>query len=225
LLDEVEKLKTTPIADEELKRVLNQAEAQYVYGKDSVQSQGRQLGEDAMRGDWRYGEMYLENLRRVTAADVQRVAQKYFVERNRTVGYFEPIAAGTAAPAGAVPQAPPVTAATAPVSTQNTVALQSSPGATNALSTRQAVSAKAGRLAVKPTRIVLDNGVTVIVKRIAPIPRSTSVAHSCRREVFSTRRLNPVWRTTPLPSCRAALAAVRCSTSRALWKMSVPRPV
>jgi predicted Zn-dependent peptidase len=39
LLDEVEKLKTSPISDEELKRVLNQAEAQYIYSKDSVQSQ------------------------------------------------------------------------------------------------------------------------------------------------------------------------------------------
>ncbi|HEX8237141.1 MAG TPA: pitrilysin family protein [Abditibacteriaceae bacterium] len=172
LLAEVEKLKTTPISDEELKRVLNQAEAQYIYGKDSVQSQGRQLGENAMRGDWRYGETYLQNLRRVTAADVQRVAQKYFVERNRTVGYFEPIAGGTAAPASVVASAP-----AAPSTAAFAAAAPSSASATNASSTRQTTSARVAvqqnsvaatgsvqRLAVKPTRVVLDNGLTVIIQ-------------------------------------------------------------
>jgi zinc protease len=169
LLDEVETLKTTPVSDEELKRVLNQAEAQYIYGKDSVQSQGRQLGENAMRGDWRYGETYLENLRRVTADDVQRVAQKYFVERNRTVGYFEPIAPGTATPTNVA------AAANAPDALSGTAAVVST--ATNAASTRQtnsssavdpqravAVAGDAQRLAVKPTRVVLDNGVTILVQ-------------------------------------------------------------
>ncbi|MDQ3813162.1 MAG: insulinase family protein, partial [Armatimonadota bacterium] len=97
LLAEVEKLQTTPISDEELKRALNQAEAAYIYSKDAVQSQGRILGENAMKGDWRYGETYVENLRKVTPADVQRVAKQYLVERNRTVGYFEPVAKGAEA--------------------------------------------------------------------------------------------------------------------------------
>nr|MDQ2730960.1 insulinase family protein [Armatimonadota bacterium] len=99
LLDEVEKLKTQPISAEELTRAIRQAEAGYIFGKDSVQQQGQELGENAMKGDWRFGETYLEHLRKVTAADVQRVAQKYLVERNRTVGYFEPIrSAGGQAP-------------------------------------------------------------------------------------------------------------------------------
>jgi zinc protease len=157
LLEEIEKLKTTPISDEELQRVLNQAEAQYIYGQDSVQAQGRQLGENAMRGDWRYGENYLANLKRVTPADVQRVARTYFVERNRTVGYFEPIAAdeapGTQTSAdGSVPSKSLARSTPAPVKT--VVPVQSTP----------APRVRPKSDVAKPTRVVLDNGVTIIVR-------------------------------------------------------------
>jgi len=153
LLAEVEKLQQTPITDEELKRVINQAEAQYIYGQDSVQSQGRQLGENAMRGDWRYGETYLANLRRVTPADVQRAAKQYLVERNRTVGTFEPLAADAAA-TGSTP-----------------AATGSTPAATIA-ATSVVSTASLGTIArpaldkstAKATRVVLDNGLTVIVQ-------------------------------------------------------------
>ena len=106
LLEQVEKLQTTPIAADELKRALNQAEASYIYGRDSVESQGQQLGEFAVRGNWKYGETYLDNLRRVTPADVQRVAKKYLTPNNRTVGYFEPIATGAGAAQAATAAGP-----------------------------------------------------------------------------------------------------------------------
>ncbi|HVF09246.1 MAG TPA: pitrilysin family protein, partial [Abditibacteriaceae bacterium] len=158
LLAEVEKLQTTPISDEELKRVLNQAEAQYIYEQDSVQSQGRQLGENAMRGDWRYGETYLAHLRRVTPADVQRVAKQYFVERNRTVGYFEPI----------TPDAAALLAATGstPSNAGNTLAVAT----LEAERTRSTASTHArnlpalSRSVAKPRRVVLDNGLTIVVQ-------------------------------------------------------------
>jgi zinc protease len=127
-----------------------------------------------MRGDWRYGETYLENLRRVTAADVQRVAQKYFVERNRTVGYFEPIAANAAVPVNATSNdaakgnagSPDRTAA----SLDRAVAPGTSPSSPGVVSTRSSAAANPSRRptltasVVKPTRVVLDNGVTVIVQ-------------------------------------------------------------
>ena len=97
LLAEIDKVQKAPISDEELARVKKQSEAYFIYARDSVQSQAAQLGEFAMKGDWRYGETYLDNLAKVTPADVQRVAQKYLVKDNRTVGYFEPITPGTMA--------------------------------------------------------------------------------------------------------------------------------
>jgi zinc protease len=202
LLAEVERVQTAPISADELKRVVNQAEASYIYGRDSVQSQGGQLGENAMKGDWRYGETYLENLRRVTPADVQRVAQKYLVERNRTVGYFEPILPAAKAPkAGALTTAalPALNryAATAPSplsreaatiitrlnARQNPPTVPSSPLLsretataiiTRANAQRNPMMAPPARLApapvparpapVKTTRVVLDNGLTVVVQ-------------------------------------------------------------
>lgn len=41
-------------------------------------------------GDWRMYYLFRERLKKVTAADVQRVAAKYFVPSNRTVGTFIP---------------------------------------------------------------------------------------------------------------------------------------
>lgn len=158
LLAEVEKLQSTPISDAELKRVQRQSEAGYIYGQDSVQSQGRQLGENAMKGDWRYGETYLENIRRVTAADVQRVARKYLVEQNRTVGYFEPTT-----PAGNAPAAAPAAVSARPEvrgNAQASPALATKPGA----STAAPATPRAAASAARPTRIVLENGVTLIVQ-------------------------------------------------------------
>jgi len=165
LLAEVEKVQETPVTDEELKRVLSQAEAGYIFGQDSVQSQGSQLGENAMRGDWTMGETYLEKLRQVTPADVQRVARKYLVERNRTVGYFEPIVAAGAAPTASVPavaapavEAPVVAApVAAPTATRMATPAKSAPAA-------PAKQATAPSSVAKPKRVVLDNGLTVIVQ-------------------------------------------------------------
>ena len=176
LLAEIEKLKTTPISDEELKRIINQSEASYIFGHDSVQAQGGQLGEYAMLGDWRFGENYLANLRRVTPADVQRVAQKYLVERNRTVGYFEPIVASATKTAEADAKMIP---ASLPKKTTNALGRKVSVNAsTPALPTlnsltptiranaqvRPATAPAMAPAPVKRTRVMLDNGLTVIVQ-------------------------------------------------------------
>jgi zinc protease len=162
LLAEVEKLQTTLISNEELQRVLNQAEAGYVYGQDSVQAQGRLLGENAMRGNWRYGETYVENLRRVTPADVQRVARQYLVERNRTVGYFEPIEANTAAP-NPTPASPNAAQNPTTESPVRAVHFTSSASVNSTGSTTSNKQTSTAPL-IKPTRVVLDNGLTVVVQ-------------------------------------------------------------
>ncbi|BDI32868.1 proteinase [Capsulimonas corticalis] len=163
LLDELEKLKATPITDEELTRAVNQAEAGYVFGKESVSAQGSRLGEDAMKGDWRYGEYYLQNLRKVTKADVQRVAQKYLVERNRTVGYFEPIRTPGApvAPGGGSLGASPTTGAVAPkLAKLNLGDFHMS----RPIAARPASLLAASAKGALPTKVVLDNGITVVVQ-------------------------------------------------------------
>lgn len=158
LLAEVEKLQQEPITDEELKRAISQAEAGYIFEKDSVQAQGRQLGENAMRGDWKYGETYTDHLRKVTAADVQRVARQYLVVDNRTVGYFEPLG-------DAEPKATPAAATSAmPMADGAAPTPASAPTAAAAATPPITVSRPTTKAAAKPTRVVLDNGVTVIVR-------------------------------------------------------------
>lgn len=177
LLAEIEKLQTAPIASDELRRALNQAEAGYIFGNESVSAQGSSLGENAMRGDWRFGETYVANIRKVTPADVQRVAQKYFTARNRTVGDFEPIMASPSTPntrgtgealQGAGQARKSVAASPLPVRAGTRIASSSlAPkiGRRGHSSVRRSTCPAA--LAVKtpkPTRVVLPNGLTVIVQ-------------------------------------------------------------
>jgi zinc protease len=99
LLAEVERLTAAPVTDEELARTVRRTEAEFVFQTNSVTAQARQLGYWAMVGDWRYLGTYLDRLRALGPADVQRIAQRYFVPDTRTVGWFIPTdGSGPAAP-------------------------------------------------------------------------------------------------------------------------------
>ncbi len=94
LLDEVERVRTAPLTNDELGRARSRIEADFVFRADSVSSQARQIGFWAMIDDWRYLTTYLDRVRALTPADIQAVAQKYFVPETRTVGHFVPTAEG-----------------------------------------------------------------------------------------------------------------------------------
>lgn len=169
LLAEVQKLQATPISGEELKRIINLSEASYIYSHDSVENQGSELGENAVRGDWRYGENYIAKLRRVTPADVQRVARKYLVQRNRTVGYFEPVVSKTGA--GVAPSAPPTTAPSLKAAIRPSDASTNLPALTSQKTVtlanaqmRPAAKPRSASAPAKSTRVVLTNGLTVVVQ-------------------------------------------------------------
>jgi zinc protease len=102
LVDEVERVRSAPVTDEELARARSRIEADFVFQTDSVTSQARQIGYWAMIDDWRYLTTYLDRIRAVTAADVQRVAQAYLIPEARTVGHFIPTDDG--GPAAPPPQ-------------------------------------------------------------------------------------------------------------------------
>ncbi|MGD2079844.1 MAG: pitrilysin family protein [Nitrospirota bacterium] len=90
LFREIEAVKEEAPTDFELQRAKNQLEASFVMGQDSLFNRAMQIGIYEMLGDWRLKDRYVEEIRKVTAEDVSRVARKYLGEENRTVGILIP---------------------------------------------------------------------------------------------------------------------------------------
>ncbi len=94
VLEEIEKVKTDGITDDELKRAISQITAETAYGRDGSFSIASQINEAIAMGDWTFYVNYLDNLKKVTTSDIQEVVKKYFVQNHRTVGYFIPKTSG-----------------------------------------------------------------------------------------------------------------------------------
>lgn len=87
---EIERIRQEPVSVEELAKAVKQARALFAYGAESVTNQGYWLGHTELFDTYRWFDSYLDRLGAVTAADVQRVAQRYLPRANRTVGHFVP---------------------------------------------------------------------------------------------------------------------------------------
>ncbi|MBI5034835.1 MAG: insulinase family protein [Chloroflexi bacterium] len=87
---ELEKIASKPVTDTELAKVIKQAKSQFVYATDGVMNLGYWLGQWEIVSSYKMYAQFLDNLEKVTKADVTRVARKYFAEKNRTVGWFIP---------------------------------------------------------------------------------------------------------------------------------------
>jgi zinc protease len=106
IIEEIGKLAAqAPTADE-----VDRAKTGIVQGMDrsfaNSQSLAMQLTDLVADGEWRLLFTNYEELKRVTAADVTRVAKTYFKDSNRTVGRFIPEAAAPARTE--VPEAPAI---------------------------------------------------------------------------------------------------------------------
>jgi zinc protease len=91
LFEEIGKLQTTPIPAEELQKAKNQLLAQHYRGLKTIAGRANLLGTfEVFRGDYKKLFTMDKDIEAVTAADVQRVAKKYFTENNRTVATLIP---------------------------------------------------------------------------------------------------------------------------------------
>lgn len=87
IYEELDKIKNGEITQEELDRVRTNARAGLIRGLDSNSGLAVRLGQaQSLQGDWRKVFTNLEDLEAVTVEDIQRVAKKYLVKENRTVG-------------------------------------------------------------------------------------------------------------------------------------------
>ena len=91
LLAELAKLEKEPVTDVELQRVRNQIEAAFVYQEDSIHRRASLLARFELIGGYAQKDRYLERIRAVTAADVQRVARTYFKEQGKNLGVLLPL--------------------------------------------------------------------------------------------------------------------------------------
>ena len=89
---EIERLQREPITDRELQKAKNQMEAEFTFAQDSVHGLANLLGAYESVASWKLLTGYLDGVRKVTAADVQRVAQQYLTPDNRTVATLVPTA-------------------------------------------------------------------------------------------------------------------------------------
>jgi len=97
---EVERLKNEDVSAEELQSVKTRAKASLLRRLDSNQNLALQLAENqTIYGDWRQLFRDIDDIDKVTAADIRRVANAMFVPTNRTVGYIESAAPSAAKPA------------------------------------------------------------------------------------------------------------------------------
>jgi zinc protease len=91
LSEEIERLQSQPVSAEELDKAKNQIVASEIFNRQTVNNKAQAIGHaSVLLGDWRLANQQVEKYQKVTAADVQAAARKYFRPENRTVVYMLP---------------------------------------------------------------------------------------------------------------------------------------
>ncbi|WP_428634880.1 M16 family metallopeptidase [Sedimenticola sp.] len=92
LREEITRLRSEPVPEEELERVRTQVIAAKVFELDSVFYQAMQIGMLETIGlDWSVMDRYVEALKQVTPEQVREVAQRYLTDENLTVTRLDPL--------------------------------------------------------------------------------------------------------------------------------------
>jgi predicted Zn-dependent peptidase len=104
IYDEVARLQKEPIADWELQKAKNSARRNFINGLQSSLARANSIGQYAVYyGDPNLINTRLDKVAAVTKDDVQRVANKYLVQTNRTVVITNAKGGGRGGPAGMMP--------------------------------------------------------------------------------------------------------------------------
>jgi len=90
IYEEIEKLRAELVTPEELEKAKTRARAGLIRQLDSNSGLAEQITfYEVVTGDWRNLFTQLDQIEKVTAEDIRRVAKEYFTKKNRTVGVIE----------------------------------------------------------------------------------------------------------------------------------------
>ena len=93
--EELKKVQTEEVSDEELQRFKTRAKADLLRSLNSNSGLAEQLVVyQTLFGDWKEMFQYLDRVEKVSKADIKRVATEIFKESNRTVGRVETTSGG-----------------------------------------------------------------------------------------------------------------------------------
>ena len=91
IVGEINRIILEPINESELSKTKTIAEADYIYGMETMSGQAGTLGFfETMFGDMYQTDEYLERLNRVTSNDITRVANNYLKPENLSIGLLVP---------------------------------------------------------------------------------------------------------------------------------------
>lgn len=90
MLSTLDDLVANPPTDEEIDRAKKAILKNWDLGYNNSDRVGMRMSEYIAAGDWRLYFLYRDRVEAVSSADVVRVAKKYFVPSNRTIGIFTP---------------------------------------------------------------------------------------------------------------------------------------
>ena len=89
--EQIEKIKADGVTPAELQAAVAKSLADSAYQRDGTSAMAASINENIAVGDWTLYYNFDEALKKVTPADVQRVAQKYFNFEQSTTGWFIPL--------------------------------------------------------------------------------------------------------------------------------------
>ncbi len=89
---QIQTLQQKPVSSEELEKVKKNAIANAIYQQDDISNLAQAIGTLTATGsDWSELNHYVTQIQKVSAADVQRVAQQYLVGNQEIVGILTPL--------------------------------------------------------------------------------------------------------------------------------------
>jgi zinc protease len=165
------------VTGEELARAKKQIEVAVIRSRDGTYEYASNLGEAVASANWRWSVTYVDQMKKVTADDVKRVAAAYLVPDHATVGWFVPVhdegqtpASGTAPKKGsggaALPDKRPGAGGSAPAAAAQTPAAAARAPAAAA----QTPAVPASSFAARTYHRVLANGITLDVVENHAVP-------------------------------------------------------